>query len=523
MHVGLSLGIAGPNLPIEQAMANTITVGQDPSLAGIGPITEGETHAAILARMTNPGSATTDGPGGVMITPTVTGASDPVVADETVTIRINYTATQATPVVRILGPVVVAPGLGGMVTAANQGGVTFPFSGAPRVVGNSLDGAAYIVVPEGQTLTLQEPTPAFSGGRHGAMINPLQQRPGDGTGADLAFDSRIGNYNGANAATFPATVQAGDIIVKAISRTDTITTEGERRNGVPQEWAVCHIVAAAPAANEISPAPFGWPGRGAPVWQAVDLATVQALRPLLPTGSQRVMGNIDTIIDTRLDRFNPGLVATTSNSGGGYEEHCVYQYGSFSQTNGKNYGANILEIYSAALIHWMSDATSTEIDRLVRHWVTLGVWLLQIHGGRPQAIKADGGHSQWQFFAEIFALLATGRSNDMAAMLDGQSNQLYQPFQWTQALLDRAAAHDNNMEPYTWRRRDVSAVTPTTITFDANAGALEPVWHNYFQMELRRDDGTLIGTVTDSGTYAASEAMTLDVATTAGLTTSDQI
>ncbi len=82
---------------IAASFAATITLTSAPSVAGVGTITAGETHAEILARA-DAGTATTDGPGAVTIAASITGASDPVVAAQTATVRYVYSAPDAADV-----------------------------------------------------------------------------------------------------------------------------------------------------------------------------------------------------------------------------------------------------------------------------------------------------------------------------------------------------------------------------------------------------------------------------------------
>ncbi len=516
MGCGLSLGIAGANVVAEATGGlYAINVVDLPSLAGIGTVTAGETHAGILARMSHPGAAVTTGPGQVTLTAFLTGGPDPVQAGDTIDILVRFEAPGAPMAVRTAGSLTVAAALPDTANEATQGTVTFPFAGAPRVVGNSLDGAAYIVVPSG-TLTLTEPTPAAAGGRHGVMVNPFHQRPGDPAGYNMAFDDRVGGYTVANLATFPRTVSAGDIIVKAISR----PTVSNGRDGVFEEYAVCHIVSAAPAANAISPAPFGWPGRGMPAWTTVDMSLVEALRPLLPTGSQRVKADTPTLITNQLDRFNPGLVASASASGGGYEYHSLYAYGAVNGSTW-NYGAQIAQSYRAAILQWMSDSTDATNARFALHMAMIGTWLDQIYTGRVIGEYGDGGHFEWTTLARLFALLAQDRADEMASLNNGPTNQMAQGFLMTAPLLARCAPHDSSSDPFSYRLREVSAVSGSTITVNGNKSG-DPTWFNFNDMACRKENGTVIGSVS-SGDLSRSSTMTFTLSSAAGLTTSDRV
>ena len=92
----------------------TITVTNEPSTAGIGAIRDGDTPTQIVGRMSDTGAATTSGSGNVTTTITVrvsgatVDASTGLAEDDEATIRVVYSATGATNVVRDLGPITVS-------------------------------------------------------------------------------------------------------------------------------------------------------------------------------------------------------------------------------------------------------------------------------------------------------------------------------------------------------------------------------------------------------------------------------
>ena len=156
-----------------------------------------------------------------------------------------------------------------LATQASQGSVTWTWDEA-REAGNYIDGPVYVIVPSG-TITINEPTPqqiTESGFIiNGAMKNPVYN-------SLFAFDQRNTSYNGAGLLSFPVTVTAGDIIVKAVSE-PYVTNQ---RAGLIREYSALYIVSEAPDLNEFAPVPWGWSGRGTPVGNIVDVDAALAAR-----------------------------------------------------------------------------------------------------------------------------------------------------------------------------------------------------------------------------------------------------
>jgi hypothetical protein len=420
----------------------------------------------------------------------------------------------------------------GATLAANsitQGGVTFAFTGSPRIVGNSFDGAAYIVIPDGGSVSMIDPTPAVSSVTLSSVTyatNGVSVNPGIGnvSGYIHPFDQRIA-YNAANLATFPRTLYAGDIVVKAIS--NPTLPQADRRDGVINQYAVCHIINETqfaamghPMSEMLSPAPFSWASRTTKVWRYVNMDGLFALRPNLSLASVAGMPDISTIV-TRFNRFNIGLNATISTTESGYEGHCLNNYGS---PTGGNYGPSLSEAIRIVSLAFLGDTPRSTIEPAIRRFVAIGSWWFDQEEGKGSPRDGDGGHWQFHFNHMIFGLLATGRAsrvNDIATV--SPQNQLSQSFTITSAHLAQMVLHNNTTFPFTYRQRAVSAIGSTTITVATNQSG-DPTWVGFYGLECRKvSDNTLIGIVsTGANTSGNSLVVQLD-RTVVGLTTSELV
>jgi hypothetical protein len=411
-----------------------------------------------------------------------------------------------------------------------QGSVTFPFTGTPRLVGNSFDGAAFIIVPDGGTVTMNSPTPAVSSvtlssttyATNGVTVNPLI---GKVSSYKHPFDQRLNTeYSAVNLATFPRVLNVGDIVVKAIS--NPTLTEANRRQGVIDEYAVCHVIsesqyAAMPTTMDrmLSPAPFSWAGRASKTWRQVDMDALFALRPSLPLAGVSGMPDVTTIVN-RFNRFNLGLNATMETAESGYEGHCLNMYGS---PTGGNYGASLTEAIRIVSLAFLGDTARATIEPAIRRFVAIGSWWFDQEEGKGSPLDGDGGHWQFHFHHMIYGLLATGRSARVADISTiSPQNQLSQSFIMDAPRIAQLAPHADPTKPFTYRRRTVSAIGATTITVNIP----ESLYHiNFYGLECRKfSDNTLIGyasTATSSG-GASTYVVQLDRAVS-GLSVSDEV
>ena len=399
-------------------------------------------------------------------------------------------------------------------SSVSQGSVTFPFAAAYEV-GHYADGAAYVVAPSG--LTMNSPTPAVTTEGsltiNGVMVNPIYSAGGTA----LAFDAR-GTSNMANIATFPRTLAVGDFVAKVVSFPGVNPADaGDVRKGLIQEWAVCHVVATAPPANAISPAPANWTGRTAKVARAVDLDAIMAARPLL-SGSTYTLPDIAELT-ARVNRFSIGSVLSNGvDTDAGYQPLTVRILGENS-----NYGATIGDTYRDVALHWMANTADALVRPLVARIIQDGSWWYDIMSGSGLAVDGNGGHHQFHYIPMLFALVATGRSSLISTLNTvAPENQLSQSFKFTADHVARLVPHSSDTEPYPYRLRTISAISGNNITVNSRLGG-DPYHVNFSGLVCKTAAGVTIGTVTQASSSLNATSYTVTLSSVAGLSVSSQV
>jgi hypothetical protein len=393
---------------------------------------------------------------------------------------------------------------------AAQGTVRWTWTGA-RETGNYIDGPAYVVVPSG-TLSLNEPTPAQSTEAgsviNGAMKNPLY-------GSAYAFDQRNAAYSGTGLASFPNTVTAGDIVVKAISQ-PFVTNP---RAGQIQEYSALYIVAAAPGVNEFAPTPWGWSGRGTPAGNTVD---VNAALAALPSYNMSAYYTPTTDNATKFDRYNPGLMAVSATSSSGYQAYCVNKFGNPTASH-PNYGQYVAETMDERTLFLCSNASQSAKRASLIRMIQLGLWRFETINGSGVPTVGDGGHLQFGLIPMLYGLKFSGRTSDIPTIATTAKDNFYnQAFAFDAGLVARLVKHSSDTEPFTYRLRTISAISGNNITVNSNLGG-DP-FHVVFQnLICCKSDDTEIGTVTVGGSSLGASTYTVTLSSVAGLSVSDQI
>ncbi len=399
---------------------------------------------------------------------------------------------------------------------ASQGNVEFSFDGDFEV-GNYIDGPAYIVVPTG-TLTMNDPTPAVSSESgnliNGVMVNPVGVINGTN---NFAFDQRNFGYNAANLATFPRTVTAGDIVVKAISEPGV----ANGRDGYIREWAACYIVSEAPAANEFAPTPFGWAGRGTPVGNVVDIDAALASLPSYDDSTYTKENQANTL--ARFDRYNPGLMATSGAATGGYQYMSVFEFGNPAASNA-NYGTEVRNLMDDRAMFLFSDATAVEKRATLIRMVQLGLWRFELMDGLNLSTPGDGGHFQWGLIPMLFGLKFSGRSAEIPDIATkAKDNFFTQAFVFDADKISRLAPHTNSLDPCSSRLRTISAISGNSITINGGISNYDPFHLNFYGLICCNAGGTEIGQVVTNASSSGASSFTVALTSAAGLSVSDQV
>ncbi len=426
----------------------------------------------------------------------------PVEADDDVTFEIRSRASLSIAGLGLTITAVSNASLAANVPPAvalsqvTQGSVIFPFTGEANSVGNSWDGAAYIVVPDGGSIVMADPLPAVStiGAAviNGVMIDPLH-------GGTPALDQRVA-YSASRLAIFPAELTAGQIVLKAISQPTLRAGANGLRDGVIQEYAVCHILSASQfaalgstLADKLSPTPWGWTGRTTKTWRTVTTAALLTALGSRAAGASMPADLAATV--ARFDRFNPGLISSYGLSGNlGYQYVSVHDFGHASSSP-TNYGERLTKLMSAMSLLLISDAAPASKAAVLRRMITLGSHHFDTQKGRGIPENGNGAHLQFMLAAMVLGLAATGRTLEIPDIPSvAPENILSQPFIFDAAKVARLVPHTSGSEPYTYRRRAISIINGNEICVPMNLGG-EPSQRSWNGMQCRLANGTLVGTV----------------------------
>lgn len=371
-------------------------------------------------------------------------------------------------------------------TSIVSGEATFRWTGN-RLCGTFVDGPAFVVVPAGETLELLDALPAtavvaenvyynstlYGAGsrlKNGSMMNPTR---GGAYTLDTASTRATAGYQ-----TFPATVSAGDCLLKGVSIAGPFNLgSGAARGGVCSH-NLLFIVKEVPSAEAFAP-PAVWPVAdrvNRPIYE-VDIDGWVAR---LPSYSSAGLGLVSwATVAQYFNKVNLGAALSgASNDPGGYEFVTPYQ-ATYLTSNYGLYQANILNHACAAML---SDAWSTADKRacLIR-MISQGIQTGEAQLAQYVIPNTDGGHFQFDFASKALAWAATrkpSRFRDSWRPTNlpredrsgGDINQIGLAIRLGAAEVARCAPHSNGSDPYWWRTRNITAVgsaTPgvtTTVT-----------------------------------------------------------
>jgi len=340
--------------------------------------------------------------------------------------------------------------------------VGFPFATA-QPNGNYEDGPGYFVAGAGQ-VTAYEPTPAQtvdafeSKITHGAEINPQMND-------QQGYDERMMHWNASRNASFPAVVQAGDVILKAVGRpTVLINSDSLKRQGVPEGYAACYIVAEAPPANSFSPAAVGWPSRGTPEHSVIDVDARLAASPApLDTSAHTGIPSFESIM-SRVGHFTP-IFAQTSAAFDWYRQSFPHDTAA-----GENYGLYInQQMVDPAIMALMSSSFTTAQKRQIAvAMISKGKQWWDAFEGNGSFNPRNGGHFQFHWFKVALFLSWSGQEAELANLFTVMAGNYSQAFEVTADHVSRMVPHSNGTDPYPYRQRRILAVDTgaNTITVE---------------------------------------------------------
>ena len=411
-------------------------------------------------------------------------------------------------------------------TSLTVDGETFTFTPETEA-GVSLDGIGWIKFVAGLTITGRTTAPATIQNHaedttyaiNGTMKNPMRLD----YKVDQGWDERAGRYNASQNESYPISVVAGDTIWAAIGSNLVLGSPGAKRNeirgGVVDKYVALHIVTNEWPATAIAPTGFHWTGKTEETPSTLDLpAFITAVSALGPGSAPFDLEFVDhtpiaKFID-KLDRLEPWGYTSANSGRSGYETLTTHHRGE-TPRDSKNYGGNLRQIEESAALHLISNvATTAEKERIALALIRNGVQFYDACKGSQFIVRAEGGHSQWQLFCVLTALHALGRTDEITDMPANMgTNALLQPFIADSTFLATLSQHEDTSLPHTYRQRNITAISGTTITVEylRNASLGDLAQMNWGDMVLTRvSDGATARIVDNGPTYRAPSETTYE-------------
>jgi hypothetical protein len=347
------------------------------------------------------------------------------------------------------------------------------------------------------------------------LVNRFAKNPAAVT-ATQGYDARITPaYSAGLVTSLPAVMAAGDSLLLEQA---AATISGNQKKGMQTAWCGVQFTKALPAQGRTAGAIGWWLAKGeTPTTYAIDYDALVATLPSLSMSGVTAPAVADVV--TRFDRYF-GLAMLTANdvSGDGYEVNIPQAFLSgLSAELSSNYGQYSAVVVNAAGLHLIGNAASAAQKRaLLIRMVQIGANLVEGHratGGADSMVDGNGGHHQWEFLPIIFYLWARGLTADLDNLRTLlPTNVLAQSFQWTAGQVAQLAPHSDNAKICISRRRTISAVSGTTITY-STVNNVDPPRNDPRDLIMTREsDGrtATITAVTDTLTSSGSQTVTIN-------------
>lgn len=396
----------------------------------------------------------------------------------------------------LVGPPVI---LGNSNTIVS-GGVTWTLSAAVDY-GQTVDGVAWIIVPPGGVnITARSPAATTESALavNGTMKNPQREQQG--------WDARLATYSAGLNQSFPFAVAAGNIVVGQIFAPGVAATP---RLGVSASYSGLICTSGGYPANTFAPALIGWSGRGTPQAYQLDVAAAVNTLPSLSLSGIPYPTVADVI--AKVDRLEIGPAATADMTATGYEALLTNGLGDGSS----NYGQWTGRWIGAAGLHLVGNiATNSEKQTLFRALVRHGIQWYDAVAGSGTPATPDGGHFQFQLIPVAMALHFLGRTSQLDNLSTVWPGNFFgQTFTYTASRIANLAPHSSVNLPMVSRRRTITAVAGTNITFTTERGLNDgdTARTNFAGMRLvRESDGAsaLITTNRAATTIAGTDDLT---------------
>lgn len=402
-------------------------------------------------------------------------------------------------------------------TAVTQGAITFSVPPGVTRVAKTEDGAVIFEAPLG-SIVIADPTPNKTTWE-GFAINGAQRNPQ--VKGSQGLDARAKNYSAGAGASFPLTLQTGDVLWKVASATDANdaaldpTDDQSFRHGVIRRDGhaalfVVDDIDALSLSNLYAAPVMGWPGRAGLSFRNVDLE--QAIAEI--TASRNLSGHgllsYDALMD-RLPAFCPAVLFGAADNFLGYEQLLPNRTG--SNSTAANFGKYSAFTFQSALAFITSNANFAQRTSVAKRIFSIGLQHLDAFEGGDINYASDGGNNQWLFGAMAVAAAWSGQSALYEKLLSDFGGNFRQAIKLTSGDIATLSRHSSLSQPYPYRERNLNSISGTTATIETeNAGTSgDPFWLGLGGMIMHNGTATAIVTSGNGAQAPANTTSSADV------------
>lgn len=347
------------------------------------------------------------------------------------------------------------------------------------------------------------------------LVNRFAKNPAPFTLTQGVDARATSSYSAGLVTSLPAVMSAGDSVLLGNA---AATLDSTPRRGLQSAWAGFQFTNALPEQGRTAGAIGWWVAKGAsPATYSIDYDALVATLPSLSMSGVTAPAVADVV--TRFDRhFGMGMLTPQDAGGEGYEIHVPQGVmNDLTPSQMSNYGQYLAIVVNAAGLHLIGNSASAAQKRtLLVRMVQIGANIVEgaraVPGSVGSLTSGNGGHHQWEFVPIIFYLWARGLTSD----LDGlrtflPTNVLAQSFQWTAGQVAQLSPHANTSNVPISRRRTITAVSGTTITYSTdNTG--DPARFNTKQLIMTREsDGRTATILTIADTLVSGGTQTVTI------------
>lgn len=263
-----------------------------------------------------------------------------------------------------------------------------------------------------------------------------------------------------------------------------------------QAWFTC--LTKPPSATTFSPT-VHWPGddvnRLNRPMREVDIDGMLSRLPSYSDSGITSPPAWSTFANT-IDQPNAAWLHNAYFVGGGVVGATGYEGGfprGFTTSGQFNYGEYISDEFNRALMTailntWSSADKRAFLIRMCQHG---NQWIEPFEGLPALTIGADGGHYQWHGAAVSLWLDATSQNAQAASLFGTFPGNYDGAFAATASqIANDFVAHDSDSKPFTWRRRNITAVTFPSITLESKTGDYGFPYFSNLLMERVSDGDT---------------------------------